>query len=74
MRISSFPRRRESIFPPPLGEGQGGGQRRIVNTVLIPAPRAPIPTFPQRGKEQRCAATSLRLALSPTLSRKRERE
>jgi ABC-type sugar transport system ATPase subunit len=34
-----------SLLPPPLGEGGGGGMPR--------GESAPIPTFPQRGKEQR---------------------
>jgi ABC-2 type transport system ATP-binding protein len=38
--------------PPPLGEGRGGGARRLNGQqVLEDAPLAPIPAFPQGGKE-----------------------
>ena len=38
--------------PPPLGEGWGGGQRRLnKHGGPTSAPRAPIPAFPQQGTE-----------------------
>jgi hypothetical protein len=37
------------FLPPSLGEGWGGGTRDVSDPS---GPRAPIPTFPQRGKEQ----------------------
>ena len=66
-------------FPPPLGEG--GGQPGICCFTCSysgPCP-APIPAFPQRGKERRPEGTEQRWAggrstLTLTLSRKRERE
>ena len=40
------------LLPPPLGEGWGGGQRRTNASVAHGlATAAPIPAFPQRGKE-----------------------
>jgi hypothetical protein len=46
-----LPRREAPVdfLPPLLGEGRGGGTR---NASDPRGPRAPIPTFPQRGKEQ----------------------
>src|SRR5262252_4625845 len=38
-------RARSPRLPPPLGEGWGGGHRGRATSM------APIPTFPQRGKE-----------------------
>ena len=68
-------------FPPPLGEGEGEGQPGICCFTCSysgPCP-APIPAFPQRGKERRPEGTEQRWAggrstLTLTLSRKRERE
>ncbi len=68
-------------FPPPLGEGEGGGQPGICCFTCSysgPCP-APIPAFPQRGKERRPEGAEQRWAggrstLTLTLSRKRERE
>jgi D-alanine-D-alanine ligase len=38
-------------LPPPLGQGRGGGRAAVeLAQPMTPAP-APIPTFPQRGKE-----------------------
>ncbi len=44
---------RPAVFlPPPLGEGRGGGQRRRKGSQAFgPSAAAPIPAFPQRGKE-----------------------
>ena len=79
------PRRKDSplppLFPPPLGEGEGGGQPGICCFTCSysgPCP-APIPAFPQRGKERRPEGAEQRWAggrstLTLTLSRKRERE
>ncbi|VTY37925.1 Uncharacterised protein [Xylophilus ampelinus] len=39
-------------FPPPLGEGRGGGTRRLKKLCLIQRRGAPHPTSPQRGEEQ----------------------
>jgi len=38
-------------LPPPLGEDWGGGKRPS-HRQQTNRRRAPIPTFPQRGKEQ----------------------
>ena len=67
-------------FPPPLGEGEGGGQPGICYFTCSysgPCP-APIPAFPQRGKERRPEGSEQRWAggrstLTLTLSRLRER-
>ena len=68
-------------FPPPLGEGEGGGQPGICcfTCSYSGACPAPIPAFPQRGKERRPEGTEQRWAggrstFTLTLSRKRERD
>jgi hypothetical protein len=40
---------------PPLGEGWDGGQRRLNTPCLFQGCAAPIPAFPQRGKEWNAA-------------------
>ena len=74
-------REREQEIPPPLGEGEGGGQPGICcfTCSYSGACPAPIPAFPQRGKERRPEGTEQRWAggrstFTLTLSRKRERE
>ena len=39
------------LLPPPVGEGGGGGRHGLFFHALRTRQRAPIPTFPQRGKE-----------------------
>jgi len=42
-----------ALLPPPLGGAGVGGQRRLSwNAGKMPALPAPIPAFPQRGKEK----------------------
>ena len=38
-------------LPPPLGEGRGGGLRPVPLAGVVTVRAAPIPAFPQRGKE-----------------------
>ena len=72
-----LPDHRLCVLPLPLvgeGRGEGGGQPGICYFTCSysgPCP-APIPAFPQRGKERRPEGGSSTLTL--TLSRKRERE
>ena len=40
------------IAPSPSGGGQGWGQAAFEPATLLRRPLAPIPAFPQRGKEQ----------------------
>ncbi len=41
-------------FPPPLGEGEGGGQPGVAHTTrpCLRSCPAPIPAFPQGGKRE----------------------
>ncbi|QFZ83719.1 hypothetical protein GFK26_13625 [Variovorax paradoxus] len=53
------------FLPPPLGEG-GGGARGLRESKAPVRRPAPIPTFPQRGKEQnRLSAPSGTCAPTP---------
>ncbi len=40
-----------AFTPSPAGGGQGWGPTAVEHA-LTPRPQGPIPTFPQRGKEQ----------------------